>query len=68
MRVGGGGDATWWGRRDKGEEGGKFVDNIGRAGREGENPPPMAEFPAGGWGPTEADEMLSGEGRKWRRL
>ncbi|MDA7935659.1 hypothetical protein N9B40_03065 [Akkermansiaceae bacterium] len=28
----------------------------------------MAEFPAGSWGPKEAEEMLKGEGRKWRRL
>ncbi len=62
------GDATLFARRDEVEEAWKFVDNIERAWHESENPPPMAEFPAGGWGPTEADEMLSGEGRKWRRL
>jgi hypothetical protein len=30
--------------------------------------PPMYEYPAGSWGPLQADEMLTTEGRIWRRI
>ncbi len=62
------GDATLFARRDEVEEAWRFVDNIENAWHESDNPPLMAEFPAGSWGPKEADEMLKSEGRKWRRL
>jgi glucose-6-phosphate 1-dehydrogenase len=28
----------------------------------------MCEYPAGSWGPKEADEMLKADGHVWRRL
>jgi len=28
----------------------------------------MAEFVAGSWGPSEADEMIKEDGNSWRRL
>lgn len=62
------GDATLFARRDEVEEAWTFIDHIEKAWHESDNPPPMAEFPAGSWGPSEAEEMLLGEGRKWRRL
>ena len=62
------GDATLFARRDEVEEAWKFVDHIERAWHESGNPPTMAEFPAGSWGPREADDMLAEEGRTWRRL
>ncbi len=27
---------------------------------------PLAEYPAGGWGPKEADELIGADGRNWR--
>ncbi len=62
------GDATLFARRDEVEEAWRFIDNIEKAWHESENPPEMAEFQAGSWGPVEADDMLAGEGRSWRRL
>ncbi len=62
------GDATLFARRDEVEEAWKFVDHIERAWHESEQKPLMTEFPAGSWGPKEADEMLGQEGREWRRL
>lgn len=62
------GDATLFARRDEVEEAWKFIDHIERAWHEAENPPPMAEFVAGSWGPKEADELLARDGNQWRRL
>ena len=62
------GDATLFARRDEVEHAWRFVDAIQDAWHQSENPPPMAEFPAGSWGPKEADELLARDGRKWRRL
>ncbi len=28
----------------------------------------LARYDAGSWGPPEADDLLAGEGRAWRRL
>jgi glucose-6-phosphate 1-dehydrogenase len=61
------GDATLFARRDEVENAWKFIDDIEHAWH-GENPPPMAEYPAGSWGPPEADELLARTGRVWRRL
>ena len=62
------GDATLFARRDEVEEAWKFIDNIENAWHKNENPPEMAEFQAGSWGPKEADDMLANDGRSWRRL
>ena len=62
------GDATLFARRDEVEEAWRFIDHIEKAWHESENPPPIAEFPAGSWGPKEADDMLATDGRTWRRL
>ena len=61
------GDATLFARRDEVENAWKFIDDIEQAWH-GDNPPPMAEYPAGSWGPPEADELLARTGRVWRRL
>jgi glucose-6-phosphate 1-dehydrogenase len=29
---------------------------------------PLAQYPAGGWGPTEADDLIRADGRAWRLL
>ncbi len=62
------GDATLFARRDEVEEAWRFVDHIERAWHDTRTPPMMAEFPAGSWGPREADELLARDGKTWRRL
>lgn len=62
------GDATLFARRDEVEEAWRFIDHIERAWHQSPNPPPMAEFVAGTWGPKEADELLKEDGHVWRRL
>ena len=62
------GDATLFARKDEVEEAWKFVDYIEDAWHKASQPPPMAEYPSGSWGPVEADDLLVRDGRKWRRL
>jgi len=62
------GDATLFARRDEVEEAWRFIDHIEHAWHQSENPPPMAEFVAGTWGPKEADDLLKEDGHEWRRL
>jgi len=62
------GDATLFARRDEVEHAWRFVDAIQDAWHQSEDPPPIAEYPAGSWGPKEADDLLAKDGRQWRRL
>jgi glucose-6-phosphate 1-dehydrogenase len=62
------GDATLFARRDEVEEAWRFIDNIESAWHKSGNPPAMAEYVAGTWGPKEADELLQKDGNSWRRL
>ncbi len=62
------GDATLFARRDEVENAWKFIDEIEKAWHESPTPPAMREYPAGSWGPKEADEMLARDGHEWRRL
>src|SRR5688572_3675833 len=62
------GDATLFARRDEVEEAWAFIDPIEEAWVAKENQPGLFEYPAGSWGPEEADELLSRDGRAWRRL
>jgi len=62
------GDATLFARRDEVENAWKFIDSIEDAWHKSETPPKMAEYPAGSWGPQEADDLLHRDGRHWRRL
>ncbi len=62
------GDATLFARRDEVENAWAFIDELEKAWHESPNPPPMCEYPAGSWGPKEADELLQADGRVWRRL
>jgi glucose-6-phosphate 1-dehydrogenase len=59
------GDATLFQRADNIEAGWKAVQPILDAWRE--TPLPLAFYPAGAWGPAEADDLLLREGRRWRR-
>lgn len=62
------GDATLFARRDEVEEAWDYIDHIQKAWHESEEAPGMAEFPAGSWGPKEADDLLEQDGNTWRRL
>jgi glucose-6-phosphate 1-dehydrogenase len=58
------GDATLFQRADNIEAGWKAVQPILDIWQE--NPGLIASYPAGSWGPTEADEFLQREGHRWR--
>ncbi|TAG08511.1 MAG: glucose-6-phosphate dehydrogenase [Verrucomicrobia bacterium] len=62
------GDATLFARRDEVEEAWKFIDHIEHAWHQSGNPPEMAEYVAGSWGPRQADKLLMEDGNQWRRL
>ena len=62
------GDATLFARRDEVEEAWEFIDQIEQAWMAKKAVPPLFEYPAGSWGPDEADELLARDGRTWRRL
>lgn len=62
------GDATLFARRDEVEQAWAFIDTIEEAWVEKENAPKLCTYPAGSWGPEEADELLARDKRSWRRL
>jgi glucose-6-phosphate 1-dehydrogenase len=62
------GDSTLFARRDEVENAWRFIDSIEDAWHKSKTPPPLCEYPAGSWGPKEADDMLQRDGRSWRRL
>jgi glucose-6-phosphate 1-dehydrogenase len=62
------GDATLFARRDEVENAWKFIDTIEEAWHQTPEPPGLYEYPAGSWGPKEADDLLQRDGRSWRRL
>jgi len=62
------GDATLFARRDEVEEAWAFIDVIENAWSEKKNAPDLFFYPAGSWGPEEADELLARDGRAWRRF
>jgi glucose-6-phosphate 1-dehydrogenase len=62
------GDATLFARRDEVEGAWRFIDLIEHAWHHTDEAPPLCEYPAGSWGPTEADELLERDGHEWRRI
>ncbi len=62
------GDATLFARRDEVEEAWACIDIIENAWAAKKDAPPLFFYPAGSWGPEEADELLARDGRAWRRL
>jgi glucose-6-phosphate 1-dehydrogenase len=62
------GDATLFARRDEVEEAWGFIDQIENAWAAKKNAPDLYFYPAGSWGPDEADELLARDDRAWRRL
>lgn len=61
------GDATLFARRDEVETAWAFIDTIEHAWHQSPEPPPLANYSAGSWGPAEADALLARDGRAWRR-
>jgi glucose-6-phosphate 1-dehydrogenase len=59
------GDASLFTRSDGIEASWKMVDPIIQ-GWEAHNDPPIHVYPVGSWGPPEAEQLLSREGRRWR--
>jgi glucose-6-phosphate 1-dehydrogenase len=59
------GDATLFTRTDEVEEQWKLVDAIVAAWKR--DRPSFPNYPAGTWGPPSADELLTRDGRSWRR-
>ena len=62
------GDATLFARRDEVEGAWSFVDPIEDAWHKCAEKPGLYEYPAGSWGPKEADDLLARDGRAWRRM
>jgi len=62
------GDATLFARRDEVEEAWAFIDVIEKAWSAKRDAPQLYFYPAGSWGPEQADELLARDGRAWRRL
>ncbi len=62
------GDATLFARRDEVEGAWRFIDPIEDAWHKTQPPPLLCTYPAGSWGPKEADELLERDGRAWRRM
>jgi glucose-6-phosphate 1-dehydrogenase len=62
------GDATLFARRDEVENAWAFVDPIEQAWHASATPPKLCFYPAGSWGPAEADELLERDGHAWRRM
>lgn len=59
------GDATLFTRQDEVEQQWRFVDPIATAWAEDRSDLP--QYPAGSWGPTEADLLIARDGRSWRK-
>ena len=62
------GDATLFARRDEVEQAWAVIDVIENAWTAKKNTPELFFYPAGSWGPEEADELLARDGRAWRRF
>ncbi|MGD0677056.1 MAG: glucose-6-phosphate dehydrogenase [Polyangiaceae bacterium] len=60
------GDATLFTRRDEVEEQWAYMDRVLQACAADDLPPPPF-YPAGSWGPEQADDLLARDGRRWRK-
>ena len=60
------GEATLFTRRDEVEEQWAYMERVFDGwNRDGNAPPPI--YPAGSWGPDQADDLLARDGRRWRK-
>ncbi len=62
------GDSTLFIRRDEVEAAWAWIDPLEEAWARGIDGERLPEYASGTWGPSEADVLLSGDGRAWRRL
>ncbi|MEP6937654.1 MAG: glucose-6-phosphate dehydrogenase [Chthoniobacterales bacterium] len=62
------GDATLFARRDEVEQAWAFIDTVENAWASKGSASKLFDYPAGSWGPEEADDLLARDGRSWRRL
>jgi glucose-6-phosphate 1-dehydrogenase len=60
------GEATLFTRRDEVEEQWAYIERVLRAWSTDDMPPPPV-YPAGSWGPEQADDLLARDGRRWRK-
>ncbi len=60
------GDQTLFLRADEIEASWRYADEV-RAGWRGPEAPPLLEYPAGSWGPPEADSLFQGCEGGWSR-
>ena len=60
------GDSTLFTRRDESETAWGIVDPILNAWKDGHSPAPY-EYEPKSWGPTEADEFIGRDGRRWHK-
>jgi glucose-6-phosphate 1-dehydrogenase len=58
------GDTTLFARRDEVEAAWAWLDPLLKSWEQGGEPYP---YPAGAWGPPEADALIESDGRRWRR-
>jgi len=61
------GDMTLFARKDEVELAWEIVDSITKTWEKGQGSP-LATYPAGTWGPREADAWIAKDGRKWLHL
>jgi glucose-6-phosphate 1-dehydrogenase len=61
------GDPTLYTRTDEVESAWRFITSILDAWHQPGAPAPV-NYPAGSWGPHEADALIAGDGARWRRL
>jgi glucose-6-phosphate 1-dehydrogenase len=59
------GDMSLFTRNDSIEAAWRLLDPVIR-GWEAQGKPPLVAYPRGSWGPVEADQLLAGEGHRWR--
>jgi glucose-6-phosphate 1-dehydrogenase len=61
------GDMTLFARKDEVELAWEIVDSITKTWEKGQGSP-LVTYPAGTWGPREADAWIAKDGRKWLHL
>jgi glucose-6-phosphate 1-dehydrogenase len=59
------GDAALFTRADEVETAWRLIDPIAQAWEAAPKDKPLPSYAPGSWGPSEADELLTSEGRKW---
>ena len=62
------GDATLFIRKDEVEEAWKFIDGLSAIWKDESQDSELAEYPAGSWGPKEADELVAKMKHQWLEI